>query len=125
MVTYLPLCSTCLTYRTLCHAIGHQLLPTNPFTTSATDLRERFLLSGVFCLTLFAAFFKASLGAGSSTSRLAGLHADLCLNHSNPQNFFLGRFYLSGRAGQSRNINIYVELALQNVSFKMSASHGI
>ena len=47
-------------------------------TASATDLRERFLLSGVFFyLTLLPASFKASLGAGSSTSRLAGLHIDL------------------------------------------------
>ena len=46
-------------------------------TTSATDLRECFLLSGVFYLTLLPASFKASLGAGSSTSRLAGFHADL------------------------------------------------
>ena len=49
----------------------------NPVVVSATDLRERFLLSGVFYLTLLLAFFKASLGASSSTSRLAGLHADL------------------------------------------------
>ena len=74
---YPSLCSTCVTYGTLCHAIGHQLLPTHPFTASATDLRERFLLSGVFYLALLPAVFKASLGAGSSTSRLAGLHGDL------------------------------------------------
>ena len=58
-------------YRTPCHASGHLV------TTSATGLRERFLLSGVFYLTLLPAFFKASLGAGSSTSKLTGLHADL------------------------------------------------
>ena len=46
-------------------------------TASATDLREHFLLSGVFYLTLLPAGFKASLGAGSSTAKLAGLHADL------------------------------------------------
>ena len=28
LVTYLSLCSTCVTYRTLCHGIGHQVLPT-------------------------------------------------------------------------------------------------
>ena len=28
MVTYPSLYSTCVTYRTLCHAIGHQVLPT-------------------------------------------------------------------------------------------------
>ena len=62
LVTYPSLCSTCVTYQTLCHAIGHQLLPTHPFTASATDLRERFLLSGIFYLTLLPAGFKASLG---------------------------------------------------------------
>ena len=30
LVTYPSLCSTCVTYRTLCHAIGHQVLPTQP-----------------------------------------------------------------------------------------------
>ena len=77
LATYSSLCSTCVTYGALCHAIVHQLLPTHPFTASVTDLRERFLLSGVFYLTLLPAFFKAYLGAGSSISRLAGLHADL------------------------------------------------
>ena len=106
---YPSLCSTCVTYGTPCHAIGHQLLPTHLFSMSATDLRERFLLSGIFYHTLLPAFFKASLGAGSSTSRLAGLHADLwniapspaiCLNHSNPQKFYAGRFYLGVMAVQ-------------------------
>ena len=45
----------------------------SPVPASAMDLRERFLLSGVFYLTLLPAVFKASLGAG----RLAGLHAYL------------------------------------------------
>ena len=30
LVTYPSLCSICVTYRTLCHAIGHQVLPTQP-----------------------------------------------------------------------------------------------
>ena len=46
------------------------------FTASATDLRERFLQLEVFNLTLLPAGFKASLGAGSSTSKLARLYAD-------------------------------------------------
>ena len=50
--------------------------PPSSVTVSATDLREHFLLTGVFYLALFPAVFKTSLGAGSSTSRLAGLHAD-------------------------------------------------
>ena len=30
LVTYPWLCNTCVTYRTLCHAIGHQVLSTQP-----------------------------------------------------------------------------------------------
>ena len=37
-----------VTYRTPCHASGHLVI----FTVSATDLRECFLLSDVFYLTL-------------------------------------------------------------------------
>ena len=47
-------------------------------TASATDLRQRFLLSGFFYLALLPAVFKASLGlAGISTSKLAGIYAHL------------------------------------------------
>ena len=43
---------------------GHHAMPVVIlwFTASATDLREHFLLSGVFYLTLLPASFKASLG---------------------------------------------------------------
>ena len=43
-----------MTYGTLCHAIGHSHSFSHPtfFTVSATDLRELFLLSGVFYLKL-------------------------------------------------------------------------
>ena len=37
MVTYPSLCSTCVTYGTLCHAIGHQVLPTQPLSREAED----------------------------------------------------------------------------------------
>ena len=47
-----------------------------PFTKSAANLRERFLLSSVFYLALLPAGFEASLGAGSLTSMLAGIHTD-------------------------------------------------
>ena len=33
--------------------------------------------------------------------------------------------YLKDKAGQSRNINLYRELALENVSLEMFASYGI
>ena len=34
---YPSLCSTCVTYRTPCHAIGHQVLPTQPLPREAED----------------------------------------------------------------------------------------
>ena len=37
LVTYLSLCSTYVTYRTPCHAIGHQVLPTQPLPREAED----------------------------------------------------------------------------------------
>ena len=46
-----------VTYRTPCRAIGLLVI----FTVSAADLRERFLLSGVFYLTLLPASFKSYL----------------------------------------------------------------
>ena len=44
-----------------CHALVTKYFPP-PFTESATDLREHFLLSGIFYLALFPAGFEASLG---------------------------------------------------------------
>ena len=37
LVTYPSLCSTCVTYRTPCHAIGHQVLPTQLLPREAKD----------------------------------------------------------------------------------------
>ena len=37
LVTYPSLCSTCVTYRTLCHAIGHQVLSTQPLPRELED----------------------------------------------------------------------------------------
>ena len=37
MVTYPSFCSTCVTYETLCHAIGHRVLPTQPLSREAED----------------------------------------------------------------------------------------
>ena len=51
--------------------------PPDLVTANAVDLRGRFLFSGVFYLALLPAVFKASLGAGSLTSKLAGFPADL------------------------------------------------
>ena len=38
MVTYPSLCSSFVTYETLCHAIGRQVLPTQPLPREAEDL---------------------------------------------------------------------------------------
>ena len=37
MITYPSLCSTCVTYRMSCYAIGRQELPTKPLTREAED----------------------------------------------------------------------------------------
>ena len=37
LVTDPSLCSTCVTYRTLYHAIGHQVLPTQPLPREVED----------------------------------------------------------------------------------------
>ena len=37
LVTYPSLCSTCVTYRTPCHASSHQLLPTLPLSTEVDN----------------------------------------------------------------------------------------
>ena len=73
LITYPLLCSTCVTYGTSCHARSQRDFP--PFS-----------LSGVFYLALLSAVFKASLGADSSISKLAGLYADL-------QNITLARLF--------------------------------
>ena len=62
-----------MTYGTLCHATGHFA-----FWYSERYGFERAIFTlRLFYLTLLPAGFKASLGAGSSVSELAGLHADL------------------------------------------------
>ena len=81
-----------VTYGTSCRVRGYFVsfiitnftyrTPTMPvviwwFTVSATDLRERFLLSRDFYLTFLPASLKTSLGAGSFSLKFAGLHADL------------------------------------------------
>ena len=37
LATYHSLCSICVTYRTKCHANGHQVLPTQPLSREAKD----------------------------------------------------------------------------------------
>ena len=61
-----------VTYRTPCRGSGHLVIYRECY-----GFEKAFLLSGVFYLTLLTPGFKASLGAGISTSNLTGLHADL------------------------------------------------
>ena len=68
LVTYPSLCSKCVTYGTLHHAIGYQLFPTHPFTTSAMNLREHFFTLRGFLPYTPSYFFQGFPGASSLTS---------------------------------------------------------
>ena len=83
-------------------------------------------------VTYFFLLFQGFPGAGSSTSKSAGLHADLWIIA--PVRLFIwitaihkrvirGRFSLRSSAGQSRNISFYSYLVLRNISFEISASY--
>ena len=41
VVTYHSLCSTCVTYRTPCSAIDHQVLPTHPYYSGKQKISLR------------------------------------------------------------------------------------
>ena len=94
-------------------------------TTSATGLRKRFLLSGVFYLALLLAF-RGFPWTGSSTSKLAGLHADF-RNIAPPRifvwitpihkRFICGRFYLRATACKSQYIKLHGILILSEHMF--------
>ena len=60
-----------MTYRTLCHARGHGVLPSPCYFQDAMPCQWSSSSSGD------PASVKDSLGAGSSTLMLAVLHADL------------------------------------------------
>ena len=68
LVTYPSLCSKCVTYGTLHHAIGYQLFPTHPFTTSAMNLRDHFFTLRGFLPYTPSCFFQGFPGASSLTS---------------------------------------------------------
>ena len=101
--------------------------PSNPVTTSAMNLREHFFNIRCFlpgapscCFQDFSGFnLKVSRTSCWNSKHSSGL--TICLNHSNPQKIYMGRFYLRARAGQSQNINLYGN----NTSLKMFASYRI
>ena len=98
---------------------GHYPMPVVTWwsTTSTTDLREHFLLSGIFYLAILPAFSRPPWVI-SWTSKLVGLHGDLW-NIASAQllvrittihkRFICGRFYLRAKAGWSQNINLHGE----------------
>ena len=49
LITYPRLCSACVTYRTLCHTIGHQVLPTQALPREVEDLEVKIVLSMCLC----------------------------------------------------------------------------
>ena len=95
-----------VTYRMPCHASGHLVIyhECYGFERAFFTLRHFLPYTPSCC-------FQGFLGASSSTSKLAKLHADLgkgpsptiCLNHSNPLQRYGGRFYLRVTAGKLHN----------------------
>ena len=109
LVTYPSLCSTRVTYRTLCHAIGHQLLPTQPCYRECYGFERAFFTLRHFLSYTPSCFFQGFPGNRqfnlkvSKASCWSSKHSPgpaISLNHSNPQKFYTGRFYLGVTAGR-------------------------
>ena len=133
LATYSSLPSTCVTYRTSCHAIGQQLLPTQLCYREYFEFWDSAFYSRAFFTLRSSLLFQGFTGTGSSSSVSAGLHANLWNIASAwlfiwitaiDKRFIFGRFYLRARFGQSRNINLRGELVLRNVNFEISACYG-
>ena len=107
--------STSVTYRTLCHA------------------SVRLVILGVFYLALLPAFFELPWGQKfnlkvSRASCWSSKHSPVRLFvwiTTIQKKFIYGSLYLRARAGQSRNIILYRELVLWNISFEIFACYGI
>ena len=92
-----------VTYRMPCHASGHVVIYSECYGFERVFFTlRRFLPYTPSC------WFQGLPGDGSSTSKLAGLHAGLrnspgltiCLNRNNPQKRYSGRYYLRVTAGR-------------------------
>ena len=101
---------TSITYGTLCHASGHLMIYRKCYGFG------RPFYSQVFLSCIPSCFFQGFPEAGSSTSKLAGLHPDL--RNTVPvrlfvwittihKSFLCARFYLRVTAAWPRNINLY------------------
>ena len=121
-----------MTYGTLCHAIAHQLLPTQPCYRECYGFESAFFTFRRFLPCTPSCFFQGFPGSRQFNLKVSRALCwsskyspgpTICLNHSNTQKIYTGRFYLRAKAGQSRNINLYRELVLR--SFEMFASYGI
>ena len=116
LATYPSLCITCVTYRTPHHAIGHQVLPTRTCYRKCWEFERAFFILRGFLPCTPSCCFQGFPGSGqfnlkvSRVSCWSSKHCPgpaICLNHSDQQKFYTGRFYLRARAGQLRNINLY------------------
>ena len=87
LVTYPSLFSTCVTYRTPCYSIGHQVLPTQPFPREAEDFpRDDKYFKHVPPLTYQIYFspndvYMVSLIYMSKSPRRTLISLSLALNH--------------------------------------------
>ena len=116
-----------LTYRTSCHAIGHFIFWCHHITYRmlyhASDYlviyhacygfeRVFFPLKRFFTLHSFHLFSRLPWGKVSRASCWSSKYSPgptSCLNHSNSQKRYTGRFYLRVRTDQLRNIKIHEE----------------
>ena len=121
--------STSVTYWVLCHASVHLMIYRECYRFE----RAFFPLRRFFTLHSFLPF-QGFPGAGSSTSKLPGVHTDL--QNIAParlfawitaihKSFTCARFYLKATNGQTRNINLHGKLVLRNISFEIFASYRI
>ena len=76
LVAYPWFCSTCVTYGTSCHAIGHQVLPTQPCYCECYGFEKEFFTFSCFLPYIPSCCPQGLSGAGSLPSKVAGLHAD-------------------------------------------------
>ena len=88
-----------MNYGAILHAIGHQVLPSQPLPRGEEDFPR-----GDKCFKLVSA-----------------QTPNLLLNKRS----IYGRFYLRVRAGHSRSINRHRELVLQGISFEIFASYEV
>ena len=134
LVTYPSLCSVCVTYGMVCHAISHQLLPTQPCYRECYGLERAFFTIKHFLPCTPSCYFQGFLvcrqfnlkvNRASCWSSKHSPGPTICLNHSNLRKIYMGRLYLRVKTDQSRSINLYGKLVLGNICFEMFASYGI